>query len=70
MKYIFVFTQGEKQDTLSVCSLLIISYYCQTPTQQLHNLTRLKLDIIIKPNQPHPTHTNYPIGREDSGTID
>jgi len=30
--------------------------YCHNPTQQQLNLTRLRLDIIIKPNPPHP-HT-------------
>ena len=31
-------------------------------TQPNINLTqlRLRLDIIIKPNPPHPTYTNYP----------
>ena len=31
--------------------------YCHNPTKQKLNLTRLRLDIIIKPNPPY---TNYP----------
>ena len=44
---------------LSLCKIflqLLLSYiYCHNPTQQQLNLTRLRLDIIIKPNPPHPT---------------
>ena len=47
---------------------------CHNPTQQQLNLTRLRLDIIIKPNPPTPPQPHklakIAIGREDSGTID
>ena len=31
-----------------------------TPTQQQLNLTRLRLDLIITPNLPHPTPPTSP----------
>ena len=45
--------------------------FCQNPTQHQLTQLKLKLDTIINPNPPQPpTHTNSPIGQEDSGMKD
>ena len=35
----------------------LCSHFCHNPTQQQLNPTRLRLDIIIKPNPPTPPTT-------------